>query len=374
MARRKWSLEDFIQIAESKGGKCLSESFTSVDKRLQFECEEGHQWTPIARTVVRGTWCQKCAGKLLGEKRKNTSALEEFRTIARKRGGECLAEEYKNAKSGVRMLCAEGHEWDAILSNLRAGNWCPKCARAKTKLSISVPQGLAIAKGGKCLSNIYINLTSPLEWECQEGHTWKTPLYRIKDQNRWCPECARKYPPQRLTLEIARREATKHEGRCLSEEYVNSTTPMKWECKNEHQWSAPLAGIRCGGQWCPMCSWWKRETECRIIFEEITVRKFSKIKPTFLRSISFPRGLELDGFNEEMSLAFEYQGEQHYEYIEYFHKGNKDNIRKQQERDALKEKLCDENWITLIVIPYWIEDLRSFIYDQIDILGYHWIS
>ena len=70
--------------------------------------------------------------------------------------------------------------------------------------------------------------------------------------------------------------------------------------------------------------------------------------------------VELDIFIFDMNLAFEYQGEHHFQPI-YF-----GNFNRQLERDEEKKLLCKENSITLICIPYsWsglINDLKSTIF------------
>ena len=60
-------------------------------------------------------------------------------------------------------------------------------------------------------------------------------------------------------------------------------------------------------------------------------------------------------------LAIEYNGIQHYEYVEFFHRGNEGNLVRQQERDKLKEELCHQNGIYLIVVPYTVKDQGEFI-------------
>ena len=39
---------------------------------------------------------------------------------------------------------------------------------------------LAQQKGGKCLSNKYINVDTKLRWKCGEGHIWESIPYLIK--------------------------------------------------------------------------------------------------------------------------------------------------------------------------------------------------
>ncbi len=69
--------------------------------------------------------------------------------------------------------------------------------------------------------------------------------------------------------------------------------------------------------------------------------------------------LELDGFNEELSIAFEYQGEQHYRFCSIFHRTEED-LRKQQDRDKLKADLCAQRGIELVCVPYTTKNLAAF--------------
>jgi hypothetical protein len=42
--------------------------------------------------------------------------------------------------------------------------------------------------GGKCLSNTFIQILFPMEWQCKKGHIWMAPLSRIKAGS-WCEQC-----------------------------------------------------------------------------------------------------------------------------------------------------------------------------------------
>ena len=63
--------------------------------------------------------------------------------------------------------------------------------------------------------------------------------------------------------------------------------------------------------------------------------------------------MELDGFNEELMIAFEYDGDQHYVYPHFFHKTEQD-FRNLVQRDKDKLRLCDENGVYLMKIPYTV--------------------
>lgn len=101
-------------------------------------------------------------------------------------------------------------------------------------------------------------------------------------------------------------------------------------------------------QGCTHCECSRSEGICREIFEEIFGIPFPTRHPQFLRTIG---KLELDGYNEEYNIAFEYQGIQHYEYNKYFHKGDEKNWEAQQERDIRKKELCSQNETILFEIP-----------------------
>jgi hypothetical protein len=62
-------------------------------------------------------------------------------------------------------------------------------------------------------------------------------------------------------------------------------------------------------------------------------------------------GLEIDCYLPELKLGFEYNGQQHYEHIEVFHK-TKEDFEAQKERDVEKNKRAIEKGIKLITIKY----------------------
>lgn len=67
----------------------------------------------------------------------------------------------------------------------------------------------------------------------------------------------------------------------------------------------------------------------------------------------FPeRQLQIDGYNEEYSVAFEFHGMQHYMYIPYFHKNDPKKYKEQRMRDEMKEDWCRRNKVKLIIIPW----------------------
>jgi hypothetical protein len=94
---------------------------------------------------------------------------------------------------------------------------------------------------------------------------------------------------------------------------------------------------------------------CHKIFKGLLGKKFIKTKTVL-------GGLELDGYNAELKLAFEYNGAQHYKMTKQFHPTPED-FTNQLKRDALKRQRCKTKGIRLITVPYLIkiDELQPFI-------------
>ena len=117
------------------------------------------------------------------------------------------------------------------------------------KLTIQAMTWLASERGGRCISPLYVNSNSPLLWECASGHRWSAASESIK-KGSWCPECA---GVRRLTLEEMQRLAESRGGRCLSTCYLNGASKLIWQCSANHRWGATPSQIR-KGHWCPFCA------------------------------------------------------------------------------------------------------------------------
>ena len=63
--------------------------------------------------------------------------------------------------------------------------------------------------------------------------------------------------------------------------------------------------------------------------------------------------MELDIWIEELSLAFEYQGEQHYHKNIEEAFGVEGKSRLYVRRDEAKERSCKKIGIFLVLVPYW---------------------
>jgi hypothetical protein len=107
---------------------------------------------------------------------------------------------------------------------------------------------------------------------------------------------------------------------------------------------------------------WKMEAECRHILAEIYGKPFISVRPTWLKNPETNGLLELDCYNEELKIAAEYNGIQHYVFPNNLHK-NYEEFISQVRRDQYKVKRCDQMGVYLITIPYTVpkNQIKNYI-------------
>lgn len=220
----------------------------------------------------------------------------------------------------------------------------------------------AFHKNGECLSTNYNLVHDKLLWKCNYGHIWEASAANIK-KGKWCPECSNN---KKLSLQDCIDFAKLKDGYCISNEYINSSSILNWKCKFGHIWKSTFNNIKSKNSWCPTCNVTFGENICRLFFEKFFNKDFIKTKPKWLITELGTR-LELDGFNDELNIAFEYHGIQHY-IIDGFFIKTEEQLNKRKNDDLLKIKLCKENNVKLIVIPFFKTNNISNILDILRII------
>ena len=228
-------IKELQNFAKKKGGELLSNLYLGTDTHLNWRCSKGHKWSATPSKIVNlKTWCPFCAGQRL--------TINDCKKVAKERGGECLSNHYVNHSKYLKWKCKKGHIWEAPFNNVKnSKTWCPECGGSK-KLEIRELQKIAEDRGGKCLSKEYINNKTFLEWECSQGNKWHANPNNIKNTSTWCPYCAGK----KINIEDMKSLANKRGGKCLSNEYINQYVKLEWECSKFHRWFAKPKYIKSG--------------------------------------------------------------------------------------------------------------------------------
>lgn len=238
-------LKKMQAVALERNGKCLSTIYKRSDLKLKWQCSKGHIWFAMPSNIEAGRWCPTCAKNTNDEKQRiySVGMLQKY---AAKLGGKLISKEYKNIQYPLKWQCKEKHIWDSSWSNVFTKElWCPTCRIKERELSnLQKYQQLAQENNGKLLSKKFIDIKTELKWQCENGHTWLARPINIKD-GYWCLECAKENAKNELFIDTLKFVQEKG-GKLLSDKYINADAPLLWQCKNGHTWKRPLAGIRAG--------------------------------------------------------------------------------------------------------------------------------
>ena len=352
----KKTIEDAHKLAEIKGFKFLSTEYHNTRTKYLWECMKGHKWNAVYGSIQQDGGCPNCAGSI-------KKTISDAHNLAEKRGFKFLSLVFKNTATKYLWKCTKSHEWNAQYSSISQGIGCPHCAGV-TPITKENAHNLAESRGYKFLSTEFKGVVNKYRWECSEGHEWNALYNHIKN-GKGCPHCAGSIPK---TISDAHNLAEKRGFKFLSLVFKNTATKYLWKCTKSHEWSAKYSDVQ-SGTGCPICCDNNRgEKITRYCFEKMLECDFKKIKPDWMRNPKTNYRLELDGFNQNMSLAFEHQGIHHEVDCP---KDNRHYKSNQLFKDEIKRQKCKEQRITLIEVPeigrrLKLKDVVPFLLSEFD--------
>lgn len=284
---------------------------------------------------------------------KQKISLQDCIKYADIHGGKCISHEYKNNYTKLLWQCKNKHMWASNFHNMKDQQlWCRKCSHIeltnKKRLTLNDCIKYAMKNGGLCLSKTYVNNITKMSWKCAKNHIWVASFSNLKNKSKWCRECS--IEGRRLGIEACQKYAISKNGQCLSIIYKNNLTKLYWKCKDQHEWLACFADIKCHGSWCPICSIFKNEKLVGKALDTLNIPAKAQVRINDIIS-SVRNYVVVDYFfnYNENKYIIEYNGEQHYKYISYFHK-TKSEFMEQQTRDIDLYNYCKLNGINLITI------------------------
>ena len=236
------------------------------NKTVWWRCPKGHTWkASMNNRVCQDTGCPACRHYVV-------TVTDEWNLAVLNPG---LASEWHPEKNGdirpedvrpksnqkIWWQCSKGHEWPATVASRATGSDCPYCygryATKENNLASKYPELIEEWDGEK---NIGLNPSEftprshkKVWWRCKNGHSWKTTISnrtnRIKSR---CPICARN-SSRKYSIEDIQAIVKKRGGKCLSAEYTNCKTKLKFCCKDGHIWETRADSILYTNKWCPIC-------------------------------------------------------------------------------------------------------------------------
>ncbi|MEA3228552.1 MAG: hypothetical protein U9P38_05695, partial [Campylobacterota bacterium] len=232
-------------------------------------------------------------------------------------------------KQKIELITEDKHKIETI---------CNKCKELKIfeeKKEYVLKKGFIL----DCEFNQWKGIRNKYKFICinNQNHIRKTRISSFSKTNQ-CKECTDE-KREKDNFDKFKTLVEKRGGKV--KEDINRITKerrVKCRCTYNHDFEISYEKLSIN-QWCRACVIGISENIVRIIFEHIYKELFPNVRPNFLKSPHSDYNLELDGYNEELELAFEYQGPHHY------------NNPMVQERDKFKLLQTKEKDITLVIIP-----------------------
>lgn len=374
--RKKLGINILKKAARKNGGILLSEKYDLLVSHYRWKCRKGHTWTAQGNSIRnQKQWCPVCAKEKNG--RSLVLSLEDINRRISKTGVKCVtaAGKYKSAGQHLDFKCRKGHRFKYYFDQLKNKSDCPKCLADKKKTIQNNEwkekiEAYVKKNNGKVDLSRFITKNTKLDFSCKKGHKWRVSTLNMLSGQTWCKDCSyeKSASLKRHNISVFKEIATERYGECLSRsgDYKNNQSKLRWRCEDGHEWLARASSVK-RGAWCPVCSGSIGEKLARIAMEAIFKRRFPRSYPSWLKSKEGYQ-LELDGYNEQIGIAFEHQGEQHYTTKSIYIK-NDQNLTKRIKVDKYKVKICKRNKVFLIQIPQVhdrieLANLADFIIDK----------
>jgi hypothetical protein len=280
---RKDTIENMHSIARERGGRCLSVEYVDQRTPLCWECAENHIWPATPSEVKgirnrRGTWCPICGADAAAKNRMHT--IEDMQRLVEKMhpGGAFVSDEYLGSQIEHQWRCGDypSHPDFPMTPNaIQQGQWCPKCSK-NARPTLDEINELAKSKHplARCISTVYKNSSTPLEWDCGVGGHKPKPFeasYRsVKHDGEWCKMCKQEKPrPRKYDREMLVRFGNRAGVTLVSPEPYRSTKQkLQWRCADGHPFSRSLDHILSALSFCPDCAerGGLREQYIRVLF------------------------------------------------------------------------------------------------------------
>jgi hypothetical protein len=330
-----------------------------VGGKLEAVCGKGHDFSLfVAGFLYKDRWCPFCQDR-------GIASLEVAKSILRGLDLELQNSPRMDTDSATVACLLCGRAFQDSLGRLRRKKSLCACKKdlARRTKNLDRLEAYVSDRGGFLNNPRPVFTSEKVDVRCASGHSWKVLAGSLLSQKTWCPRCAGNF---KRSLDQLQDIVEKRGGKLISKTYKGVDALYEYECNLGHRNRNQFKKIE-KGQWCLTCNKNSKSEEItRAILENLFGTKFPKNRPEWLRN-SRGRRMELDGFAEDISVAFEFQGAQHFLANTYF----KNDLAQRIEDDRIKAELCRKNNVSLLIFTYLdkYEDFHIIAKRQLETFG-----
>lgn len=258
-------------------------------------------------------------------------------------------------------------EWMIKPANALRGKGCQLCKIDKIKVNKKKQYEqyiteLSVINPDIDIIGLYINANTPVMHRCKKHNIeW---MIRPADALRGhgCEQCKKEKfidSKTRTQEEYINELKIKNPNIDVIGMYISAKTPILHKCKIcENQWLVRPDQILNGGHGCPICNISHGEKE---ISDYLIDNSIFFIPQYTFDDCRYKKVLPFDFYLPDYNACIEYDGQQHFEQIDFF--GGEEKFKKTIQRDEIKTNYCLVNNIRLLRISYdenVIEALERF--------------
>lgn len=318
--------------------------------KILHRCKiDGYEWYSTPSSILSGCGCPKCGGKV---KKTQEEYIKEVSNI--NPNIEVLGN-YDGMNTKILHRCKiDSYEWNAYPNHILRGSGCPVCSGLKKKTHEEYVGELNIINSNIEAIEEYINAYTPIFHKCKiDGYEWRVSPHSLLCGS-GCPMC---YGNIKKTHEQYVDELSKINPNVeVLGKYTNNKIQILHRCKvDSYEWKACPSNMLYG-KGCPKCNASKGERTIENWLNKENILYKSQWRFSDCKDI---KPLPFDFYLPKYDICIEYQGQQHYEIVEYF--GGKKKFEDQIKKDNIKKEYCKENNIQLFIIPYFVDVNKELI-------------
>jgi len=295
----------------------------------------------------RGDWCIEC--KNICPKQAERKFRERVTAQGRKVVGE-----YRGRHVPVAIRCRFGHVQNQQPGSVARGSDCNYCFGNGCKERAYDMFVLTLRRLNYVLMEEYVDSQTPVNIMCPLGHICRPRPTEVVTRFRRCSGCFQntleKGLESLLTILTLR-------GEQLIGAYVGSDDKVEVRCVKGHSYFPRPTNVISRGDNCSVCKESLLEQAVRLVFEKHQI----KYDPQYHDPLAPKLAFDFRFWYQDREYRLEVDGEQHFYEIPFFHR-TPTAFAEGQARDRLKDRICWQQAIQLIRIPYTcLKDMEYYL-------------
>jgi hypothetical protein len=285
-----------------------------------------------------------------------------FKDAVQKRNGTVLGNKYYTEASKILVKCNVcDHKWETCMTYLKDNGWCYPCGTGTTQSRKNFLE--MIEKEGYKLISDYKVVLDKVKMICPKGHDVEKGVGHFLMGSR-CRICQGLCP---IEAEKQFIDVVNHRGGEIIEKYNGALTKINIQCENNHIFNMTPSNVKTGS-WCNICIASSGESFIMRILDKLGIEYIYQ-DPVCFDGLERCR-YDITCIYKGKKVIFEFDGKQHFKYIDYYHTSMRDFFERQDiDRQKFIKAIEDKN--TRFIRVYYdmtkdFEFFEYFIEDSLD--------